>query len=141
VNETRSSHANHIEIGQRGEAAALSYLLARGYRLRDRNPRFGRGELDLVMDAPSEEGGDLVFVEVKSARGNEHGNAGDPAGWVHGRKQLQVQRVAQGYCLQRGLQDRAMRFDVVAVTFGEDGAPRVRHVPNAFLPDLRRYWR
>jgi putative endonuclease len=135
------NESNHIEVGQRGEAEALAYLLSRGYRLRDRNPRFGRGELDLVMTAPPEEGGDLVFVEVKASRGAGHGSAGDPAGWVHGRKQLQVQRVAQGYCLQRGLEGLPMRFDVVAVEFGEGGDLRVRHVPNAFLPDARRYWR
>lgn len=136
MNANGLSEENHLDVGRRGEAAALSYLLARGYRLRDRNARFGRGELDLVMDAPD---GDLVFVEVKTARGEE---AGDPAGWVHGRKQLQLRRVAQGYCLQRGLERRAMRFDVVAVEFGADGdAPKVRHLTNAFLPDLRRYWR
>jgi putative endonuclease len=132
---------NHIETGRNGEAVALTYLLRLGYVLRDRNVRFGRGELDLVMDAPE---GDLVFIEVKTSRQDR---AGDPAAWVTPRKQLQIARVAQGYCLQRGLLsgtcDRPMRFDVVAVEWdprAPDGA-NVRHIPHAFIPDGAVYFR
>lgn len=135
MNENGSPEANHIRTGREGEALALSYLHDRGFSLRARNFRFGRGELDLVMRAPD---GDLVFVEVKASRGEQ---AGDPAGWVNGRKQLQVQRIAQGYCLEHGLGDEPMRFDVVAVEWDESGTPKVRHIPNAFLPNLRGYWR
>ena len=128
---------NHIEAGRNGEAAALAHLLRLGYILRDRNVRFGRGELDLVMDAPD---GDLVFVEVKTSRQDR---AGDPAGWVTPRKQLQIQRVAQGYCLERGIGDRPMRFDVVAVDVdpAAPGGETVRHIPHAFLPNGAGYWR
>ncbi|MCD6023925.1 MAG: hypothetical protein K0Q91_841 [Fibrobacteria bacterium] len=126
---------DHIGAGRRGEAAALDYLLQRGYRLRDRNYRFGRGELDLVMESPA---GDLVFIEVKSSRG---AHAGDPLAWVHGRKQLQIQRIAQGYCLAKGIPDRPMRFDVIAVEW-DPKAPeqvRIRHVEQAFMPEGRGY--
>lgn len=131
---------NHIEAGRNGETATLTYLLRRGYILRDRNIRFGRGELDLVMTAPE---GDLVFVEVKTSRQDR---AGDPAGWVTPRKRLQIARVAQGYCLERGLltgaaNDRPMRFDVVAVDLTRPGEEGVRHIPHAFIPDGGAYWR
>jgi putative endonuclease len=131
---------NHIEAGRNGEELALTYLLKRGFTLRDRNIRFGRGELDLVMDAPD---GAIVFIEVKTSRQDR---AGDPAAWVTPRKQLQIARVAQGYCLERGLitgtnHDREMRFDVVAVDRTLPDLTGVRHIPNAFIPDGRAYWR
>lgn len=137
--ENGKSVENHIETGRNGEAVALTYLLKRGYVLRDRNVRFGRGELDLVMDAPD---GDLVFVEVKTSRQDR---AGDPLAWVTPRKQTQIARVAQGYCLQRGLLsgncDRPMRFDVIAVDLALRGDAAVRHIPHAFIPDGSVYFR
>jgi putative endonuclease len=126
---------SHTDAGRNGEAVALAWLLQHGYVLRDRNVRFGRGELDLVMEAPE---GDLAFIEVKTSRQDR---AGDPAAWVTPRKQLQIQRVAQGYCLARGIADRPMRFDVVAVDLTFPGDHGVRHIPHAFLPDGKAYWR
>jgi putative endonuclease len=137
--ESPKNFGNHIEAGRNGEAVALTYLLKRGYVLRDRNIRFGRGELDLVMDAPD---GDLVFIEVKTSRQDR---AGDPLAWVTPRKQVQIARVAQGYCLARGLLtgtcDRPMRFDVVAVDLNAPGEPEVRHIPHAFIPEGGVYFR
>jgi putative endonuclease len=128
-------HPDHIGAGRRGEAAALEYLLEKGFTLRDRNYRFGRGELDLVMESAQRE---LVFIEVKSSRSD---HAGDPLAWVNGRKQWQVQRIAQGYCLAKGIPDRAMRFDVVAVEWDSKDPDKVkiRHIPYAFMPEGRGY--
>lgn len=127
---------NHIHAGRRGEALALDHLLRLGYRLRHRNFRFRRGELDLVMEAPD---GDLVFVEVKSSRQDV---AGDPAGWVTPRKQRQLQKVARDYCLLHGELERTMRFDVVTVELGfmSPGSAGIRHIPNAFLPETGGYY-
>jgi putative endonuclease len=133
--ESPKTSENHIDAGRSGEAVALAWLLKHGYVLRDRNVRFGRGELDLVMEAPE---GDLAFIEVKTSRQDR---AGDPAAWVTPRKQLQIQRVAQGYCLARGIADRPMRFDVVAVDLALPSDQGVRHIPHAFLPDGKAYWR
>ncbi len=128
--ETADRQENHIEAGRKGENAALAHLLSRGYVLLDRNWRFGRGELDLVMESPE---GDLVFVEVKTRRQRL---AGDPLEWITPRKQAQIRRVAHGYCLRRGIGDRPMRFDAVSVDLATpDGAPRVTHVPKAFIPE------
>jgi|GEM_PF-316145 len=128
---------HRIPLGRTGEDAALTWLLARGYALIERNFRFGRhGELDLIMATPE---GDIAFVEVKTSRGS---TAGDPLGWIHGRKQHKIQRIAQAWCLQRGVSmNRPMRFDAVAVHTGPNGEVNIVHVPNAFLPDGGAYWR
>ncbi len=133
--ESGKTFESHLDAGRNGEAVALAWLLQRGYVLRDRNVRFGRGELDLVMEAPE---GDLAFIEVKTSRQDR---AGDPAAWVTPRKQLQIQRVAQGYCLARGIADRPMRFDVVAVDLTLPSDQGVRHIPHAFIPDGKGYFR
>lgn len=128
---------HRIPLGRSGEDLALTWLHARGYRLVERNYRFGRhGELDLIMETPE---GDLAFIEVKTRRSE---TAGDPLGWIHGRKQHKIQRIAQAWCLERGMNmNRPMRFDAVAVHAGPDGDPVVVHVPHAFLPDGGGYWR
>lgn len=132
-----SGDGRHIALGRSGEDTALAWLLARGYRLVERNYRFGRhGELDLVMEAPE---GDLAFIEVKTGASDA---AGDPLGWIHGRKQHKIQRIAQAFCVERGIpEDRPMRFDAVGVTAGPDGKPVVVHVPHAFVPEGKGYWR
>ena len=128
---------DHIGAGRRGEAAALEYLLKQGYTLRDQNYRFGRGELDIVMESPE---GEWVFVEVKTSRS---AHAGDPLAWVGGRKQLQIQRVAQCYCLLKGGGERPMRFDVIAVEWNPQTPDdvKIRHIPHAFIPEARWYFR
>ena len=57
--EFLSHRPDHIGAGRHGEAIALEYLVQQGFRLRDRNYRFGRGELDLILESPQ---GELVFV-------------------------------------------------------------------------------
>lgn len=132
-----ASQDHRIPLGRSGEDLALTWLLARGYRLLERNYRFGRhGELDLIMETPD---GDLAFVEVKTGLSDA---AGDPLGWVNGRKQHKIQRIAQAWCLERGVNmDRPMRFDAVGVQASTGGDALITHVPHAFLPDGAGYWR
>jgi putative endonuclease len=125
---------NHWDAGRRGEDLALAHLEAIGYRLVIRNYRFGRGEIDLIMDAPD---GTLVFVEVKSNRATEKGR---PLERLDARKMQRLQRLAQRYVWQAGQEHRDMRFDAVGVDLFADGrAPRIEHHEAAFLPDGALY--
>lgn len=110
--------------GTRGEALALAYLQAKGYRLIERNYRFERGEIDLVMD----DGLDLVFVEVKARTSDAFGHPEDA---VTPAKRNQLRRVAEGYLLERGVEGRSCRFDVVAIRWQKD-EPVITHMDNAF---------
>ncbi len=110
--------------GTRGEDLAVAYLLARGYRLLERNYRFERGEIDIVM----EDGRDLVFVEVKARTSRAFG---DPQDAVTDGKRRQLRKVAEGFVFERQADGKSCRFDVIAIRW-ERGEPVITHLENAF---------
>jgi putative endonuclease len=112
------------ELGRRGEELAAEALRARGLTIVERNFRCRAGEIDLV----ALDGDTLVFVEVRSRRGDR---AGTPLESVDGRKQAQVTRVARHWLAARGGGDRDVRFDVVGIRFDAE-PPAVEHVRGAF---------
>jgi putative endonuclease len=115
-------------LAQAGEDAAVEALRRQGYLVRERNVRLRRGELDVV----AEEGGHLVFVEVKARRSQA---CGTPAEAVGFQKQRTLVRLAEAYLAGRGLGDRACRFDVVEVQLDGAGRPvRVDVLRDAFRP-------
>ena len=116
--------------GQRGEDVAVDYLERAGYRVMDRNYRWQREEVDVVAFQPNarNDGGTIVFVEVKARSGTGFGRPEDA---VDAAKQKAIMRVAEAYMHERRLIPSPVRFDVVAVQFG-DGPPEVEHFENAF---------
>lgn len=111
--------------GTEGEQIALSFLLALGYRLVARNWRCRSGEIDLILfDGPV-----LVFVEVKTRHGT---GFGQPQEAVGPAKQARIRRLARYYLLVSRSREQEIRFDVVAVTFSGNAAPRIEHLQGAF---------
>jgi putative endonuclease len=114
---TQQRGAAGVSTKARGDAAedrALAWLLARGLMLVDRNYRVARGprahggEIDLIL---RDRDGTLVFVEVRSRRGAEHGGAAASVGIA---KRLHLVHAARHYML-RFAAPPACRFDVVAI--------------------------
>ncbi len=116
--------SRRADVGREGEAAAARLLQDRGYKILARNYRCRHGEIDIIAF----EGGEYVFVEVKTRLTDEKGSALDA---VTEAKQRKLARVAEQYLAERGLDDRPCRFDVVAVTPGGGGADEV--VRGAFM--------
>ncbi|HEU4683910.1 MAG TPA: YraN family protein [Nitrospira sp.] len=113
-------------VGQEGESVAEAHLRRQGYRIVARNVRSPLGELDLV----AEDGGVLVFVEVKARRTQDFGGAIHA---VHPRKQDKLVRLASQYLAQHHLSNRPCRFDVVLLQRDPAGnASRIEHIQNAF---------
>ena len=110
------------DVGKKGEQLALHYLKRHGYRLLERNYRYGHYEIDLVM----EQAGCIVFVEVK-ARSDTY--FGTPAMAVDRRKQRCLLLAAQGYLVERCREESPARFDIVEVYLTEN---RIQHIVNAF---------
>ena len=101
-------------LGRLGERLAAQHLEERGYRIYERNYRCPQGEIDLVAG----EGGQLVFVVVRSRRGEAYGTPEESVGPAKQRKLLEV---AQAYLSERGCGDVAWRVDVVGVQFSPKG--------------------
>jgi putative endonuclease len=103
--------------GDQAETLAMEYLQRQGLALVCRNYRVARGprarggEVDLIMREPS---GTLVFVEVRSRSGADHGGA---SASVTARKQRRIVLAAQHYLL-RCRELPPCRFDVVAIELG-----------------------
>lgn len=111
------------QLGDAGERLAASWLMARGYREVARNWRCPYGELDLIM----ERGGELVFVEVKTRRGDRLGTAEEAVTAV---KRGRLVSAAQMYLIEHGAEERPFRIDVIAVQLSPAGKLiAIRHYP------------
>ncbi len=110
--------------GGEAERLAARFLEGRGLEILDRNHAIRRGEVDLVC----KDGDVLCFVEVRSRTSEAQGG---PEETVGRRKALRVVAAATDWAMRNGGLERAIRFDVVAVTFSSEG-PRIEHFPAAF---------
>lgn len=112
------------QLGQQGEQAAADYLLALGYTLVWRNYRYGRAEVDLIMQL----GGELlIFVEVKTRSTTQFGY---PETFVTERKR-QLFRLAAEQVQEELNWQGDIRFDVLAVLLGTRSF-RIEHFEDAF---------
>lgn len=115
------------QLGRRAEDLAARALEAAGMQILERNWRRPEGELDLIA---RDSDGTCVFCEVRSRTGDAFGDALEAVGT---RKQARVIRAARLYLSAETVDATGYRFDVVAVTFLDDGQPpRVVHIPAAF---------
>ena len=101
-------------LGRRGENYAAQYLLDHGYAIRARNWRCAVGEIDLV----AEKDGALIFVEVRTRRGDR---LGTPEESITPAKRVKLIAAAQTYLDEQGQTDRDWRIDVIAIKIGSRG--------------------
>ena len=112
------------DLGRWGEEVAARYLADRGWRIRDRNVRFGARELDIV----AQRGALIAFVEVKT-RGP---GPGHPLAAVDERKRRDIRTAAARWILAHGRPGWWYRFDVIAVRARGRTSPTIEHVENAW---------
>ncbi len=101
-------------LGRAGENLAAEALRRRGDRILARNFRCVYGEIDLI----AEDERDLIFVEVKTRRGEAYGL---PEEAVTPRKQRKLVQVASHYLRLHTCEERSWRIDVVAVQMSTGG--------------------
>lgn len=112
------------QLGDTGEEMAARELMRRGYRVLERNWRCPEGELDLV----AEQDGTLVFVEVRTRRGDRFGT---PEESITPAKRAHLIASAQAY-LQAHSLDCDWRIDVIAIEMSSRGELlRVDMIENA----------
>jgi len=116
--------ADHNELGALGEEEAVKFLIKNGYRIKERNWRFAKAELDII--AENDEW--LVMVEVKTRSNDAFGN---PEEFVSRAKQKHLIRAANRY-LELFPTDKDTRFDIISIVI----EPKflLEHIPEAFYP-------
>ncbi len=113
------------DLGAFGERLATAHLEAKGYRIRDRNYRTREGEVDII----AEYGSTLVFVEVRTRRGDAMGS---PAESVTAAKAAHIVAAAQAYVQAHEGCPTDQRIDVIAVSLAPDGRVlTVEHIEGA----------
>lgn len=132
-------------LGIRGEALALEYLKARGYRIVVSNFKVpvGRnskgvsvtGEIDIV----ALDGDTLCFIEVKTRRSDEFVPV---IAAVDLRKQRQIARTARVYRRIFRINDIPHRYDVVTVLLPKHSTPQIELVRNYWNDSVfqRKSW-
>lgn len=112
-------------LGEAGEEIAARELIRRGYAVRERNWRCAEGELDIIAERENV----LVFVEVRTRRGNRFGTPEDS---ITPAKRAHLIAAAQSYLEAHSMQDRDWRIDVAAVEMSARGVlERVDVIENA----------
>jgi putative endonuclease len=126
-NSTENGFAPHLESGRRGENLAYWHLRRSGYVViaRNRRPRPGCGELDLV----AWDGAVLAFVEVKSRSSLA---AGPPALAVSAEQRKRIIRSAKIFMRRMGHEEISYRFDIVSVLWRAGTGFELRLIKDAF---------
>lgn len=107
--------------GDRGERRTALYLMLRGYRILERNYTFGHKEVDIIAS----KGRVIAFVEVKT---RTDAQTVLPQSAVTEKKRFNVIQAAKGYCMERGITGRVIRFDIAEVPV----KGRINYIKNAF---------
>ena len=115
-------------LGQKGENEAALYLEKRGYRIRHRNWKSGKLELDIVAENSEY----IVFVEVKTRTGEF---IIQPREVVPNQKQKSIIYAAEGYIKRYSL-DKESRFDIITIV-SKDNTFEIEHIEGAFYPTLK----
>jgi len=102
------------------EERAANWLRQIGFQILERNYTVKGGEIDLVCD----DAGTLVFVEVRARRDNDHGS---PSETISATKRSRIVHAARMYLVERQIEDRACRFDVIAIE-----GDSITHLADAF---------
>ena len=116
-------------LGRKGEDLAVSFLAGKGYRIRNRNWKAGKLEVDII--AETEEF--IVFVEVKT---RSEDFLESPQDAVTREKQRSLVLAADNYIRWYDIA-KQVRFDVITILAKGQTLIIEKHIEDAFYPTLR----
>jgi putative endonuclease len=120
--------AESHSLGQLGENLAVKHLLDSGYKIRHRNWKSGRYEIDII----AENAEFIVFVEVKTRSENYQMH---PSAAVTTPKQRSIIFAAESY-IDRNNINKDSRFDIISV-ISDGKSHSIEHIEDAFYPTLK----
>ena len=115
--------AEHNDLGAIGENMASNLLSNKGYKVLDRNWRWGRYEIDIVAEFQKI----LVVAEVKTRQSNYFG---EPEEFVSTAQQKRLVESANAYIEKHDI-DLEVRFDIISIIYNSRQR-KVHHIENAF---------
>ena len=112
-------------LGDFGERVARAHLEAKGYRILTTGFRTREGEVDIV----AERDGVVIFVEVKTRRGDAMGSALEA---IDARKARRLLLAAQSFGLDRTDLPPGRRIDLIAIDLDATGrVVSLQHIESA----------
>ncbi len=112
-----------IKKGKEAEDMAADFLVQQGYEIVERNYRYKRSEIDLIVRRDNW----LIFVEVKMRSSDAFGY---PEEFVDYKKAKNIVYGAEQYTYDNNYNGN-VRYDVVAISM-KNGEPEIRHFEDAF---------
>ena len=112
-----------MKMGVDGEQAACSFLKQKGYEILEKNYRYRKSEIDLIVKHDNW----LVFVEVKTRSSSFFGY---PEEFVDRKKQLMIFDAAENYMYEKDWNGN-VRYDIVSI-MAVKGKLEVYHIEDAF---------
>ncbi|HYC84816.1 MAG TPA: YraN family protein [Chryseosolibacter sp.] len=104
--------SDETEIGRRGENLAAKFLEEKGFTVAARNFRYGKAEIDLIV----QRGEWLLFVEVKTRSSLAYGQ---PEEFLTPPQVNRIFDAAEEYIFRVDWQGH-VRFDVVSIKLGRE---------------------
>ncbi|MFK5878215.1 MAG: YraN family protein [Flavobacteriaceae bacterium] len=116
--------AQHNELGNLGEELAIDFLVKKGYKIKAKNWRYLKAEVDIIVQKENI----IIAVEVKT-RSTEY--FGDPQDFITKKKIKLLVMAMNEYVLSKDL-DVEVRFDIIAIIKNKQGT-KIEHLEDAFL--------
>ncbi|MGI5912341.1 MAG: YraN family protein [Syntrophomonadaceae bacterium] len=113
------------KLGLWGEEIAASFLINKGYDIRERNYYTRYGELDIICEIDNR----LIFVEVKTRRSIKFGF---PEEAVTRQKIKHLRKAALIYLNSLECHFPEIRFDVITILINSNNQVNINHIENAF---------
>ena len=110
-------------LGNKGEKLACDYLIKNGYKILERNWRFGRFEIDII----AQKNNLIVIVEVKT-RSNDYFVA--PQQTLKKKQIENILQAANHYITQKNL-DSEVRLDIIGLIKNKNTFT-LKHLKDAF---------
>jgi len=116
--------AKHNELGKIGEQIAVNFLIKKGYKIKERNWRFKKAEVDIIAQIANT----LVAVEVKTRSTDVFG---DPQEFIKEKQKKMLVHAVDEYVISKDL-DVEVRFDVIGIIKNKDETT-IEHLEDAFF--------
>ena len=115
--------ATHNDLGKKGEALAVDFLTAKGFKILAKNWRFRKAEVDIIAN----ENNTIVFIEVKT---RSYDTVAKPHEAVTRKKEKLLIEAAEAYMEKMNL-NHELRFDLVAIIL-KSNQHSIEHLKGAF---------